>query len=427
MNRKLKHKIVITTVITAFCVIGSLSSVNIDTKAAYAATYELNDLSMETSGGSSLELYENDNYTKELDSGQRIESTYYAKLSSDTSKVKFNTSGYSGDIKIFKERSTKVYDSSDDITILTGKTTLYIRLYDIYNQDSPDDYKKQYKIVIKRYTSAEEEQIRNDNQGNIYLKALELDYGDIPLGFDRLKTEYNAKVDFDIKSIAVRAEPEDGATTVKINNLTVDENDDYKKMVNLDKGNNKIEITLSQDYEDKRTYIINVNRAETSVATTDNETSNTGAANGETQATTDDSQNKTNNENNVVNTDTPNKWIQVMGKWKYNDSYGKPIKSTWFYDNYYGKNYYFDSDGNMVIGWIVLNNNWYYLNANGDMAIGWKQVGSNWYYLDYDGKMKTGWFKDGDGKYYYLYDNGAMARDTKISGYKLGSNGAWIK
>ena len=40
--------------------------------------------------------------------------------------------------------------------------------------------------------------------------------------------------------------------------------------------------------------------------------------------------------------------------------------------------------------------------------------------------MKTGWFKDGS-NWYYLNSDGTMAHDTTIEGYKLGSNGTWIK
>lgn len=40
--------------------------------------------------------------------------------------------------------------------------------------------------------------------------------------------------------------------------------------------------------------------------------------------------------------------------------------------------------------------------------------------------MATGWLND-RGTWYYLHSNGAMAANTTINGYKLGSNGAWIR
>lgn len=427
MNKKIIRIISMTMAITAFSVIKPLSLFNIGITKVYAYSYELTDLQMQDSSGNDINLYKNDNYTKELDSSNSLASTYYAKLSSDDSKVKFITSGFDGTIKIFKNNSTKVYGKDDDIPIFGGKTTLYIRLYDTYVDGESNNCKSEYRVVIKKYTSEEEQAIKNDNQSNIYLKTIQLDYGDIPLAFDKQKSTYNVNVNADVKSIAIKAQPEDGATTVKINNITVDENNDYKKMVNLSSGDNKIQIDLSQEDEEKRTYTVNINRGGTS--TTDSNVTSTDSNNTQVSNTNENTTtNNNNNEDNNVNAKTPNKWIKVGEKWRYNDSFGNPIKSTWYYDNTYGKNYYFDSDGNMFTGWLSLNNNWYYLNSNGAMETGWKQSANNWYYLDYDGKMKTGWFKDSDGKYYYLYEsNGSMAHDTTINGYKLGSNGAWIK
>lgn len=102
--------------------------------------------------------------------------------------------------------------------------------------------------------------------------------------------------------------------------------------------------------------------------------------------------------------------------------------------------YYYDTIQN---GWIQENGKWYYLDM-GERSTGWCSgrsttkrfknphpmyvwVGeTEWVYLDETGAMITGW-REIDGKWYYFYGNGLMARDTTIDGYKLGSNGAWIK
>lgn len=425
MNRRVRYGISMVVAFTTFLTIKSLGYMNLETTIAYASSYELTDLQMETPGGNDINLYEKDNYTREINSNESLESTYYAKILSDRSKVVFRTSGFSGTVKIFKDRNKKVYDEGDEIPVLTGKTTFYIRLYDTYDEQKTNDCKREYRVTVKRYTSEQEEEIKNDDQSNIYLQTLELDYGDIPLSFDRLKSTYNVKVDADVKSIAIKAEPEDGSTTVKINNIAVDENNDYKKMINIDRGNNVIEISLSQSDEEKRKYILNINRTENPVVINEN-TNTTDNKITENNKTNIEEKNKS--ENNISDDKSPNKWIKVSDKWRYSDSYGNPIKNTWFYDNNYKKTYYFNNEGNMVAGWLNLNNDWYYLNNDGSMQTGWKQIGYNWYYLNYDGKMKTGWFKDSDGKYYYFYQStGVMAHDTTISGYKLGSNGAWKK
>ena len=429
MNNKTKHIISTTMAIATFSMVETVIPFDFGITAAYASSYELTNLQMQPSGGGGeISIYENDNYTKELDNANSLKNTYYAKVSSDRSNVVFNTSGFDGIVKIVKDNSSKVYDEGKNISVLTGKTTFYIRLYDndTYNEEKPADCKKEYRVIVKKYSSEEEQAINNDTQGNIYLKTIELDYGDTPLSFDKQKSTYDIKVGADVKSIPIKAEPDDGATTVKINNLTVDENDDYRKIVNLGTGDNKIEISLSQSDVEKRVYTLNINRSESSTATTGN--TNVSTATTTNNTTGNNVENTNNSENNVSNTKSPNKWVKVSDKWKYNDSFGNAIKNTWFHDSNYGKNYYFNNDGNMITGWLNLNNTWYYLDINGAMQTGWKQIGSEWYYLNYDGKMQTGWFKDSDGKYYYLYEStGAMAHDTTIDGYKLGSNGVWKK
>ncbi|WP_270566751.1 N-acetylmuramoyl-L-alanine amidase family protein [Clostridium beijerinckii] len=427
MNRGIKYIISFSMVVSIFSTVEFSNTLSVMEKTVYASSYELTDLKLENTGGGDINLYENDNYTKELNNDKSLERTYYAKISSDRSKVVFDTSGFDGTIKIFKSNSKKIYNKGDEIPVLTGKTTFYIRLYDKYDEDKPTDCTKEYKVIVKRYTSEEENAIKSDNQDNIYLKNIQLDYGDIPINFDKEKSSYSVKVSKDVKSIPIKAEPEDGSIEVRINNIIVDENDDYKKTVNLDKGNNKIEIDLSQYDEEKRSYIVNIDREDSANVTDQNNANSSDNKSPITVTNGNGSNNSNDNENNITNTSAHNKWVKVSDKWRYNDSYGNPIRNSWYYDNTYGKKYYFDNEGNMVIGWLKLNNSWYYLDNSGAMEIGWKKVEGNWYYLDYDGKMKTGWFKDSDGRYYYLNEsNGVMMHDTMIGRYKLGSDGSWI-
>ena len=94
-------------------------------------------------------------------------------------------------------------------------------------------------------------------------------------------------------------------------------------------------------------------------------------------------------------------WLQIAEKWYYL-GYNGSMVTGWNLIS--GKWYYLNSNGSMVTGWIQSGDTWYYLNSNGDMAIGWKQLISTWYYLN--------------------YESGAMAVNTIIGGYYLGSNGA---
>ncbi|MCA1031425.1 leucine-rich repeat domain-containing protein [Bacillus timonensis] len=157
-------------------------------------------------------------------------------------------------------------------------------------------------------------------------------------------------------------------------------------------------------------------------------------------------------------------WVSVDGKWYFINSNSGMIKSTWmqssnkwyFFDEtgvmktgwmkWSSKWYYLDANGAMKTGWVQSGGKWYYLNAGGEMQFGWLKSGSSWYYLDGSGEMKTGWllssgkwyymsgtgamvsgWKEINHKWYFFYSGGNMAYSTVISGYRLGSDGAWIR
>lgn len=62
------------------------------------------------------------------------------------------------------------------------------------------------------------------------------------------------------------------------------------------------------------------------------------------------------------------------------------------------------------------------------MATGWLNLNNNWYYLNKNGTLQTGWLQDSVGKWYYLNSDGTMMHDaTTPDGYKIGSDGVWIK
>ena len=122
-------------------------------------------------------------------------------------------------------------------------------------------------------------------------------------------------------------------------------------------------------------------------------------------------------------------WVNVNGTWYYlnpvSNGYKGAMQTGWLNDN--GTWYYLQSNGAMKTGWLNDNGTWYYLQSNGAMKTGWLNDNGTWYYLQSNGAMKTGWLEDTDGNWYYLQSNGAMAKNTTIDGYRLGSNGAWIR
>ncbi|WP_342433037.1 S8 family serine peptidase [Neobacillus sp. FSL H8-0543] len=140
-----------------------------------------------------------------------------------------------------------------------------------------------------------------------------------------------------------------------------------------------------------------------------------------------------------------NSWKLVDGNWYLADKYGS-LEIGWAQDKG-GVWYYFNQEAKMQTGWVHDGKSWYYLNKSGAMATGWVKDGGTWYYLNKSGAMATGWVLDNgkwyytnsngsmvangwkliSGNWYYFYSSGVMAADTKIGGYKIGKNGAWIK
>ena len=88
--------------------------------------------------------------------------------------------------------------------------------------------------------------------------------------------------------------------------------------------------------------------------------------------------------------------------------------------------------------WMQDAKGWWYKESDGSYPKSkWMELSYNninrWYYFDEEGYMATGW-KFINGKWYYLYENtqdsaikGAMANNTKINGYYVGNDGAWVE
>jgi glucan-binding YG repeat protein len=402
MNRNLKKIVAITLAATTFGAIAPATNLNLTTAKAYASSGDLTSIKVRTSSGNTIKTYSDNDYKSkdevdddEMETGE----TYYAKTSSE--RIKISTNGVSSSyIRIFKGKtsSTKGIKTSNTINLSAGSTTtLTIRTY---AEDpgtvkySDNSYVSQYIIKVK--CTANSSNSDEDENGDAYLKSIYLSNGD--LNFSKSTSTYNVSVAESVSEIKITAKPDCDSDEyddykVRIDGTTVDEDDKFKKTVFLDKGKNEIKITVEDNDDEKRTYTLNITRGGT---TNNNESIPT----------------------KIVNA---NQWVQINGKWQYNDSKGNPVKNSWV------KNYYLQADGNMATGWLNYGVNWFYLGSDGAKKTGLQLVNGSWYYFDSEGKMQIGWIRDIDGKYYYLYNNGAMAYSTTINGYKLGANGAWIR
>lgn len=67
---------------------------------------------------------------------------------------------------------------------------------------------------------------------------------------------------------------------------------------------------------------------------------------------------------------------------------------------------------------------WIY-SANGELTVGWKLINNKWYFMNNNGIMQRGWVQT-NGNWYYLLNNGEMAAGTVTpDGYKVDENGKW--
>ena len=114
---------------------------------------------------------------------------------------------------------------------------------------------------------------------------------------------------------------------------------------------------------------------------------------------------------------SPSKLVKQNNKWRYR--YGDGTYATNKFEKIGSSTYYFDVDGNMVIGWQEIDSNWYCFNASGCMLTNiW--VGN--YYLGPNGIMATNtWVGN-----YYLKENGDIAINEWIGNDYVDASGKWV-
>ena len=112
-------------------------------------------------------------------------------------------------------------------------------------------------------------------------------------------------------------------------------------------------------------------------------------------------------------------WVKDEKGWWYKRQDGSYPKSTWGYEAYNGKSYwyYFLDSGYMATGWVDLNGSKYYLFSGSD---GWM------------GRMLTGWQWIDGYCYYFGTDSGNneghLYRNEKTpDGYQVDNEGRWIE
>ncbi|MBN7573224.1 cell wall-binding protein [Clostridium sp. 2-1] len=414
MNKNIKRVIAIVLAIGTISAATPVSKINLLTTRAYASTTNdestLDSLSLDDSDGNNVKLYDDNDYKNRIkEEDVHEDEIYYAKTSSRT--VSVDISGPDDRfVRVFRDSSdsTKGKEVGDDIQ-LTDKsvvTDLIIKVYGkdldgetVRNNEHDDDEYDLLNTYEVKVRHIDEDDSDKTDFDDIYLERLSIAGSTINLSNSITKYTYN--VDSNVNTVVIKATPENDNYDVTIDGEDADYDDNYKRNVNLEKGQNIIKVEIEHNNKD-RVYTLIINRGNVSSSNTNNGSTNTDTNTGSKDV-------------------KANQWVQTNGIWQYNDAEGKVVKNSWI------QNYYLNSDGNMVTGWLNLNGSWYYFGTDGAKKVGWQQSSGKWYYLDSEGRMQTGWVKDRNGKYYYLNSDGSMAYNTKIGVYRLGADGAWIK
>ncbi|WP_252232477.1 cadherin-like beta sandwich domain-containing protein [Clostridium sp. ZBS15] len=450
MNKRLKHIIAATLVVSAFTTIAPAKYINLGMINAYASSdiskSDFKDLTVyKGSSSKELQLYSSSSCkdSDEVDFKFNTK-TYYVKISGSTDSVNINAdidSDY--EAYVFKGNKDEPHDLEEEIEVGSGTTTLYVRIYkdgDFDDDDVEENVVRTYKIYVKNGSNSDDS---DENYDDIYLKDITLSDGEIK--FNEKKNSYDINVDNSVDSIKIKAVPEYKYYTVEIDGYKVDDDDKYRREVDLKKGINTIKIDIEDDDDNNRTYTLNINRG--SVSTSNSKSENDKINTSQTINGDSTSNNNTAKPSTSVNEKKCNQWVRANGVWQYNDSNGNAIKNRWHSDRSSGKWYYLDQNGYMKIGWLRDGDSWYYLDENGAMRTGWVLCGNDWYYLNNNGSMHTGWLQDGsnwyfinrntgvmksngwivdNGKYYYFSSSGKMLSNVTMNGYVLGADGAWI-
>lgn len=371
MNKKVKRIIAISLAVSAISVVCPIKYYNLVSTKAYASDNKGTKLKKISLGTGSIDFKSSQSdYTLQLDSDVD-ELRISATPEDDEATVSINGSDVTESDEYNKV--VQLDKGSNTVTITVKKRSM----------------KRTYTITVMR-----------GKEKQIYLESISLSAGTI--NFSNDKTEYTVNVPGDTSDISIKAIPDKDDYDEEINGITTNSDDNYKRTVRLNNGNNDIPITIKDDDDHEKTYTLHINRGGADTQSSNNVTSQQDAnKTGTSTASTANQQQTTNN----TNTSTVTKgWVLSNGQWNY-----------------------IDENSNKSNGWKQINGVWYYFGSDGVMKTGWQNVNGEWYYLDSNGAMKTGWIQNTDGKWYYLSNSGAMVKNTTIGGYKLDLNGVWRK
>ncbi|WP_294405719.1 cadherin-like beta sandwich domain-containing protein [uncultured Clostridium sp.] len=491
MNKRIKKIIALTVAFSAVITISPSIFLGETAKPVYAASYtarngELTSLTVKSMNGKKLSLKDgyNGDTVKLSD-----EKEYYVKLTDDSEGIVINAEAKGSDriVRIFltDDNNAIAYKPGEKLYLGKGNTTVYVRTYASLSdfrqaKDKDKDVsicEEEYKVNVKKTTESSYE---DSTQEPVYLKNLSVNKGSIT--FLKQRTTYNVKVASSVSEIRITAEPEDDSSRVRINGSLVDEDDNYRKTVSLNKGKNEIKIKVTDSKDNQRVYTLNVTRGNSSDS---NSSSNVNLSSLElNKADLDFTEDKTSYEVDVdkdvsrieitaepedeeylvtINGDEVKSGNGYMKKVSLSNGKNtikvvvedeiKEEKKTYTIIVNRGEEKEEDNDENDKSedkkpsknednesgnseGWVKINENWKYRDKNGDFITNkwlYDKAKGVYFYLKENGYRATGWLQDG-GNWFLLDNNGAMLTGWQYTGaqwYYFQSSGemktGWLK
>lgn len=351
MNRSIKHMIIACSVIGIFGTIGPVDCLNLFTTKVYAKTETyLKDIFL--SDGYEID-FKDDQYSYIVDVDENLEEIVLrARPENDNYTVKING-------QALQERDK--YRGTIHLNPGKNKLEIEIKIGTVR--------KAMYTLYIYR-----------GGKDAVYLDDIKIN--GINIGFNKKNSFYNVDLDDDTSVVQLSMLTEGDEYTVKVNDKALSKTNSIKiKFNGIGKYNINVTV-IDNETERERLYTLGLYIGI--------------PISPDVSGVIDEIK-------------KPNQWLMVNGRWRYNDSSGAYLRSTWFYDSKYGKYFHFNKKGNMQTGWIFVNDKSYFLDVHGAMQTGWILDNGEWYYLKHDGSMQTEWGYI-DGNWYHFSENGSMEK-----------------
>lgn len=86
------------------------------------------------------------------------------------------------------------------------------------------------------------------------------------------------------------------------------------------------------------------------------------------------------------------------------------------------------NSSNVSGAWLKDTTGWWYCNADHSYTVNnWQYINNKWYYFNEKGYMKTGWIFWKNVWYYCSNSGDMLVNTTTPDGYRVDSNGAWVR